>query len=98
MSNLLTVSVARGNVCWRIMIGDKPQKDGKLYPTRRLAVYEAGRIVCCDIMDNKEYGLNRRLRLDSKLYTPARRMGALAPYRQWLAKLAEQVAEKGVQS
>ncbi len=90
--NLKTVSIARSESSrsWRIMLGDKPQKDGQCYATRRLAVYEAGRIVCADIMDNKEYGLNRRLRLDSKLYTPARRMGAFVPYWHWRTMLDEQ--------
>jgi hypothetical protein len=89
-SKLLTVSVARSESgrSWRIMYDGKSIADDQSYPTRRLAVYEAGRIVCSDIMDNKQYGFNRRVRLDPKLYTPARRMGAFVPYRQWHEKLA----------
>jgi len=92
MTKLLIVSVARSESgrSWRIMYDGKPLADDECYATRRLAVYEAGRIVCSDIMDNKQYGFNRRVRLDSKLYTPARRIGAFVPYQQWREMLAEQ--------
>lgn len=86
--DLQTISVARSESgrTWRIVYDGQPRGDDRGYETKDAAILEAGRRVCADILDHKQRGLNRRYRLAAHLYTPARRLGAFEPYRQWREK------------
>jgi hypothetical protein len=85
IDSLKTIGIARSESgrTWRIIYNGAPLGDDRGFASRDEAICEAGRRVCADIMDHKQYDFARRFRLDGALYSKARKMGAFIPYQQW---------------